>query len=221
MSAQIDLTPVFPEKNILQKKREAFVTPFSDYAAINAMQLSQQSVIALLRIMNELVTKSSGKTRDLQMWMGTYFEKRFFEGSYNARDHKIMGMKKSLDATQTINYWTMAAGGIAGILGVGAAITGYVGYMISRPLQEIANVVTSKKVIENVAEYTNRDGVVIGEQHSVLADYENTINNLNRETRDRLAELKNQMSTLIAKTCDAFDDALRSLSSVYKVPLAV
>ncbi len=221
MSAQIDLTPVSPEKNMLQKKRETSVTPFSNNEAINAMQLSQQSLTALLRILNEIITKYSGKTRDLQMLMEAGFAKAFVEGSYNARDHKITGMKESLDATQTINYWTMTAGGIAGILGAGAAITGYGGYMVSNLLKELANVVSSKKAIENIAEYTNRAGVVIGDQHSVLADYESTTNNLNRETRDRLAELKNQMSTLIAKTCTTFEEVLRSLSSVFKIQLAI
>ncbi len=228
MNTLVSTMPLHARENISAETKPLATKRFSEIQLtandLAEMEWMNASIVAIMRIVLEIAQKAAGLMRDSNMKVEALSGQIYIEQAFSALKDKLAGLKHTLDATQAVNKWKVVGGVAAVTLFGGAAGWGLMGG--SAPSSVMMDALRSivgghNSLIETIPEWRNAPGRTEGQQECEMADTKSTINNVTRESRDRLKELANQMSSLISKACTTLEEALRSLSAVYKVPFSV
>ncbi len=226
MNTLVSTMPLHARENISAETKPLATKRFSEVQLtandLAEMEWMNASIVAIMRIVLEIAQKAAGLMRDSNMKVEALSGQIYIEQAFSALKDKLAGLEKTLDATQKVNFWKVIGGAVsvggAGFFGVKA----YTGNPVSNTVIDVfSRITTHNSLIDTIPEWSNAPGRTEGQQECEMADTKSTINNVTRETRDRLKELANQMSSLISKACTTLEEALRSLSAVYKVPFSV
>lgn len=199
--------------NASQLSRAQFIT--SELANTNTEWMSQ-SIVTIMQLIAEIANKCAGAMRDETIASEVYTSQFFIDQTAVALNEKYDGLDHTKDASQSASLTKMGVG-LVSFLGL-ATLWRWKG---SEVAEAIGRITSHNSIAEALPEYIYNPDRTKGTQESEMADNRSVLNNVIRETRDRLADLKGQMSTLIAKICTTLEEVLRSLSAVYKVPFSV
>ncbi len=181
----------------------------------------EKSIQLMLCEVNRLVVDGAGQIRDPNMNLEARFKSLFIEVGQRARNDKINSMKEGLHSTQNINWSSVVGNGLAAVVGSGFMIAASLGKVNPSTASGAASLVSNSNLIHGISEFNNRPGVNTADQRVSFADATAQFNRINTEASGKSEQISKESSTVIQRAGDLLQQAMRELSSITKIPLAI